>query len=330
MDSGCIEEQGYWGAFRALKNSSSNSLLENILILGRVSNLPSVWTNCLAAWAINLCSQDWVRAMPDWKEPDVLNLSLLFPLLIGASLLYAGGCTLNDAFDQNFDARHNPQRPIPSGSISSTTVWTVGITELLVGVLTLHFFAHCEIHWILCLVVCITLYDMVHKKWKGGVILMGGCRLLLWATAATCGDLEGIYPLTWIWGTTLFLYVIGISLYARGEAKEDEDPSRISILFLFAPPMIALAALIHWNNLDPIRVFLANLTGLVIAWIAFDSILRMKEGKKGAIGLGVSRLLAGICVTDAVVVSFCMPMLIAPMLCLNAFALWMQKRFAAT
>ena len=64
---------------------------------------------------------------------------------------------------------------------------------------------------------------------------MGGCRLLLWATAATCGDLEGIYPLTWIWGTTLFLYVIGISLYARGEAKEDEDPSRISILFLFAP-----------------------------------------------------------------------------------------------
>ena len=94
--------------------------------------------------------------------------------------------------------------------------------------------------------------------------------------------------------------------------------------------MIALAALIHWNNLDPIRVFLANLTGLEIAWIAFDSILRMKEGKKGAIGMGVSRLLAGICVTDAVVVSFCTPMLIAPMLCLNAFALWMQKRFAAT
>ena len=37
-------------------------------------------------------------------------------------------------------------------------------------------------------------------------------------------------------GHHAFLYVIGISLYARGEAKEDEDPSRISILFLFCTP----------------------------------------------------------------------------------------------
>ena len=94
--------------------------------------------------------------------------------------------------------------------------------------------------------------------------------------------------------------------------------------------VVALAALVHWNNLDPIRVFLVNVVGLFFGWIALQAILQIREGKKGAIGKGVSSLLAGICVTDAVVVSFCVPALILPMLCLYPFARWVQKKFAAT
>ena len=59
--------------------------------------------------------------------------SLAFFLLLGASLIYAGGCTLNDAFDQKFDARYNPDRPIPSGKISLNAARMLGSLELVVG-----------------------------------------------------------------------------------------------------------------------------------------------------------------------------------------------------
>ncbi|MDG1139859.1 MAG: UbiA family prenyltransferase [Opitutales bacterium] len=309
---------------------SKPDLLHQALTLGRVSNLPSVWTNCLAAWAINLSVNERVRGMPEWNELGILQLDLLLPLILGASLLYMGGCTLNDAADEKFDRKHNPHRPIPSGAVTSRFVWILGITEMLGGGWALLHSAQCETTWVLALGLCIIAYDIVHKKWAGGVFLMGGCRLLLWASAATCGESTVIYPLSWIWGGTLAFYVIGISLFARGEAKEGEDAPRISILFLFASPLVALAALVHWNNLDPIRVFLVNAVGLFIAWIAFQAITQIREGKKGAIGQGVSRLLAGICITDTVVISFCMPVLIAPLLSLYALALLLQKKFAAT
>ena len=59
------------------------------LRLGRVSNLPTVWTNVLAGG---------ILAGADPAHPLVL-----VPLL-AASLLYVGGMYLNDAFDAEIDA----------------------------------------------------------------------------------------------------------------------------------------------------------------------------------------------------------------------------------
>ena len=310
--------------------SEKPSPLAIISTLGRISNLPTVWTNCLAAWAINSSASERVRAIPEWVNFSSLDLTMLGLLLLGSSLLYMGGCTLNDAFDQKFDARHNPERPIPSEQVSSGFVWAIGTTEMLLGAWVLVSFAQCELIWVGALAFCIILYDAVHKHWAGSVVLMGGCRLLLWACAATAGAHQVVHPLAWIWGGALGCYVVGISMYARGESRKDAEPSRISIIFLFASPLLALAALVHWNNLDPIRVFLANITGLFIGWIVFRSILQMRNGENGAIGKGVSHLLAGICITDAVVASFCMPSMIIPCLCLYPFSLLLQKKFAAT
>ena len=81
---------------------SSNFLryLRALLILGRVSNLPTVWSNCLAGW--------WLGGGGNYA-----NLLLL---LLGATLLYAGGMFLNDAFDAEFDTQYRRARPIPSGA----------------------------------------------------------------------------------------------------------------------------------------------------------------------------------------------------------------------
>lgn len=55
--------------------------------------------------------------------------------LAGASvLLYAGGTTLNDAFDADEDAAERPERPIPSGEISRRVAFDLGALFLLLGV----------------------------------------------------------------------------------------------------------------------------------------------------------------------------------------------------
>src|SRR3989304_728233 len=91
--------------------------LRTLLILGRVSNLPTVWSNCLAGW--------WLGGGG--------NLAELPFLFLGVTLLYLGGMFLNDAFDAEFDRQHRQERPIPSGAISLQLVWQIGFGMLLPG-----------------------------------------------------------------------------------------------------------------------------------------------------------------------------------------------------
>lgn len=65
------------------------------LVLARASNLPTVWSNCLAAGLLG-----------GGLEPGRLVV-----VGIAASLLYTGGMVLNDAFDAEFDRRFRRERP---------------------------------------------------------------------------------------------------------------------------------------------------------------------------------------------------------------------------
>ena len=91
------------------------------LVLGRISNLPTVWSNCLAGW--------WLGG-----GHQIHNLPLL---LVGATCLYVGGMFLNDAFDANFDTQYRRERPIPSGAVSAALVWQTGFALLAFGVFCL-------------------------------------------------------------------------------------------------------------------------------------------------------------------------------------------------
>ncbi len=306
------------------------SLLGHLLALGRVSNLPTVWSNACAAYVFNASVGPTLRAMPSLSALNPWEDSTLPFLLLGASLVYMGGCTLNDAVDEKFDALHNPDRPIPSGALSSSAVWMIGLAELVLGAWAMIEGAGCSALWVVLLLIALLVYDLLHKKWKGSFILMGSCRLFLWAGAATAGGMTAIAPQTWIWGLALMAYVMGITIHAREEASDRSDAHRLSVVPLFATPLVALVALVYWNNLDPIRVFLVNLSGLLAAWIALGAILRMNEGRKGCIGDGVSRLLSGICALDATVLAFVAPMLVGPVLLGVSLSQILQKRFAAT
>src|SRR5215216_6108946 len=95
--------------------------IRTLLLLGRVSNLPTVWSNCLAGWIIS--------GRAEWQKLILIGG--------GTSFLYIGGMFLNDAFDAEFDYQHLSERPIPSGAISRGAVWKWGFFWLLMGVLWL-------------------------------------------------------------------------------------------------------------------------------------------------------------------------------------------------
>ncbi|MED5281723.1 MAG: UbiA family prenyltransferase, partial [Verrucomicrobiota bacterium] len=203
------------------------SLLGHLLALGRVSNLPTVWSNACAAYVFNASVGPTLRAMPSLSAINPWEDSTLPFLLLGASLVYMGGCTLNDAVDEKFDALHNPDRPIPSGALSSSAVWMIGLAELVLGAWAMIEGADCSALWVVLLLIALLAYDLLHKKWKGSFILMGSCRLFLWAGAATAGGMTAIAPQTWIWGLALMAYVMGITIHAREEASDRSDAHRL-------------------------------------------------------------------------------------------------------
>ena len=99
-------------------STAARPITSVIWTLARASNLPTVWSNVLAGWLLS--GQGW-HAEVGWA-------------LAGGALAYAGGCTLNDAFDVQWDRRHRPDRPIPAGLMTERAVWILGGVELAAGV----------------------------------------------------------------------------------------------------------------------------------------------------------------------------------------------------
>ena len=105
-----------------LKRDSSYGYFKSLLLLGRVSNLPTVWSNCLASWLL-----------AGGTLLETTDLQRFSWLVVGATLLYLAGMFLNDAFDVRFDKEHRTERPIPSGAISAKAVWVWGIMQMVIG-----------------------------------------------------------------------------------------------------------------------------------------------------------------------------------------------------
>jgi hypothetical protein len=199
--------------------------LRTLLVLGRVSNLPTVWSNCLAGW--------WLGGAG--------NRGDLPMLLAGASSLYVGGMFLNDACDADFDRRYRTERPIPAGRISPNAVWAWGLGWLIVGAFALFLIGWRTGTLGFALAGCIVVYDAVHKRVSFSPLLMGGCRFLLYLAAAA-GGVAGISSRAVWCGAALAGYVVAITYLARRESAGGVF-SYWPLLLLASP--IALALLVH-------------------------------------------------------------------------------------
>lgn len=258
-------------------------ILATALQLGRVSNLPTVWTNGLTGLVLG------GGALLD---PRTL------PLMVALSLFYVGGMYLNDAFDADIDREERPDRPIPSGTIDQRTVLNAGIGMFIVGL--------CLLLWVgfvaengtggwgsvagLVLVTSIVVYDWHHKGNVFGPYLMGVCRMMVYVTAGLCFLVP---PPAWLLlaALVLFSYLIGLTTIAKQETLHEIES--LWPLLLFAPPVI-YGAIHLGSGVTAVLAFLLLLAALAIAvWM-------LRRRLPGDIGVAVSVLIAGICLVDAI------------------------------
>jgi heme O synthase-like polyprenyltransferase len=181
---------------------SVGSKWRTLLLLGRVSNLPTVFSNCLAGWLLG---------------GNGFQGGRFLLLLCGATLLYTGGMFLNDAFDAEFDSQHRRDRPIPRGAIAENTVWQIGFGLLAGGLVFLLPLGFQSALLALCLAASIVLYDAIHKMVAFSPMLMALCRLFLYLLAASAAS-RGLTGLA-TWGSiAIACYIVGLSYLARKEA----------------------------------------------------------------------------------------------------------------
>jgi 4-hydroxybenzoate polyprenyltransferase len=249
------------------------------LVLGRISNLPTVWSNCLAGW--------WLGG-----GHQVHNLPLL---LIGATCLYVGGMFLNDAFDAGFDAQYRRERPIPSGAVSAASVWQTGFGLLAFGILCLFLVGKTCGCLAIALTICILAYDAVHKLITLSPLLMASCRFFLYPMAASTAT-DGVTGWSVWCGLALASYIVGLSYIAR---KESTGAA------LRYWPCLFMAVPIIWAMIMNATPFLekALLVSAVLAlWVIRCLRYTFGPGERN-IGRTVSGLLAGIVWVDLLAVA---------------------------
>lgn len=256
------------------------------LRLGRVSNLPTVWSNSLAGI---------VLAGGDPRDPRSGFLLLAF------TLFYLAGMFLNDAFDQKIDAVERPERPIPSGQISGNTVFAAGFAMLVaaLAVLTLVGFRYTPgTGWLpliagLCLALTIILYDWQHKNNPLSPLLMGLCRMLVYVTAGFA-IVASPPPILFIAAGVLLSYLIGLTYIAKQE-NLGEVKNAWPLVFLIAPLVYGA----WWTNESGATLILV--LGLA-AWLAIALCLLVRR-QPGDIRRAVICLIAGISLVDAIFIA---------------------------
>ncbi len=248
--------------------------LRTLVILGRMSNLPTVWSNCLAGW--------WLGGGETFS-----NLPWL---LFGITALYVGGMFLNDAFDADFDRQHRPERPIPSGAISPPAVWGWGLAWLALGASSLIAIGTTTGVLAIVLLVCIVLYDATHKVITASPWLMGACRFWVYVIAgSTAGGGVSGWP---IWcGVALALYVAGLSHMARVESSRALIP-RWPLALLAAP--VGMAMLMDTGENREPAIWLSL---ILVLWIV-RCVRPVFQGGAVNVGRIASGLLAGIVFVD--------------------------------
>ena len=254
--------------------------------LGRVSNLPTVWTNVLAGM---------VLAGGGIADPQ------LVPLLAAFSLFYVAGMFLNDWFDRDFDARHRPERPIPAGEVSSRAV-AIAAGVMLAGGLALTAVAGFGLGERtgaaapvagLALVGAIVAYNRWHKENSFSPLVMAACRALVYLGAGFAVVAPPDSRL-YAGAAVLAVYLVGLTYVARRETLGD-----LGSLWPLALLGLALAGTAALAVGETVAFGLLALLAAAVLW----GLALLARRRAGDIPAAVIVFIAGISLLDATLIA---------------------------
>lgn len=263
------------------------SQMKTWMTVGRVSNLPTVWTNTLAAAL--LASSAGALAPPS---------SLVWILLLAMlSLLYLAGMLLNDLLDADWDQQHHNPRPITLGLVSRRQVRLATWLALLLAAAAALGLSRLieQPHWLLAsvtlLVGCILGYNLLHKKYAHSVWLMGACRSTLYLTAAASLAMP-TQPI-WLCALLLGVYISGLTYLARQEHL-NQLLSRLPLVLMLSP--LALAAYADTLWFWPVLL-------LWLGWLGWHYWLHLADPRRRQVRAFIGAGLAALPLFDALVLA---------------------------
>ncbi|MDP1902493.1 MAG: UbiA family prenyltransferase [Rubrivivax sp.] len=256
------------------------------LRLGRISNLPTVWTNVM------------VGALLAGGGLGDARLPLL---MVALSLFYVGGMFLNDAFDRDFDAQHRPERPIPSGQVSARQVFIIGFGLLAAGLVGVALAsrgpdglpAWRALASGVALGAAIVYYNAHHKGNPLSPLVMGVCRVLVVLTAAF--SVAAVLPTAVVLAAiALLCHLIGLTYIAKQEHL-DRIGGLWPLGFLALPGVYGFALAMHT---PVVWLWLVLYEGVLIFAL---NLLRRRA--RGDVPRAVVTLIAGMSVLDGMVLA---------------------------
>jgi 4-hydroxybenzoate polyprenyltransferase len=184
-------------------------------------------------------------------------------LMLATVGLYGGGVVFNDVFDADLDRVERPERPIPSGLITSQAATILALSLLAVGIAAAFMVSVVSAAIATATAVAAVVYDKWGKHHSIlGPLNMGLCRglNLLLGISIIIGQLN-VY---WYLGLVPVMYIAAVTMISRGEVH---GSSRI-VLFvsaaLYAVVMATILAIASRSGHGwPTLLFVAAWAGMV-------------------------------------------------------------------
>ena len=223
----------------------------------RLSLLPTALADAMAGFAL----AGMVR-VPAGKE------LLLF---VSSAGIYHGAMALNDWADREKDSIERPERPIPSGAISSGAALLATAALFLIGLLAAATLSLQLLAWMTAISVVAIAYDLRLRGPLLGPMCLGVCRAMHLAAPVIWLAPERLQSY-WALPVGYGLYVFTLSRLARLEERSTEDlgsaPTKLLLIqaLSFTGPLLYAAKLSHaWFQQNIER---AEATNAHLPWLS--------------------------------------------------------------
>jgi 4-hydroxybenzoate polyprenyltransferase len=221
-------------------------------------------------------------------------------LLAASSCLYLAGMVFNDVFDVKQDTAERPNRPIPSGAVSLSAAWTLGLVLCAVGVGLAALVGFPSIVIAVLIIVAVFAYDWLLKPTAIAPLAMGTCRFLnVCLGASFVESLPQVFTTPQVVAAgCLGIYIGGLTWFARREVVGENKQDLIGGTLVMNAGVVGLCLLVATHS-EANTWQVVGLLVFILATINVRLVKAIRSGQPADIGGGIRTALLSLVLIDA-------------------------------